>query len=338
MSFNPPATIKRLGGLPNGTPYTFTVAAVTPAGPGPPSPQSNTVTPSASYPWSVVSTRQYSLAGSDGATWTDVDGTNLQLKIMPTVDSVAIVSANADLWTSVAGFNQDLGISVSGGAFPSVAGQPEAWKESGGFAGTFSPNAAYVQAVLHLRTGVGYTVKLQWKASRAGSGATIWAAAGPIGPNYSPTRVTAVLVAEPPPTVFDAPSTLQYTQSGSDGATWRAVDGSGLPLSCPTAVAPHAIVTANVDLWSSVAGYNQDIGIAVSGGGYPSIGGQPEVWKESGGFAGTFSPNAAFVQAVIPLAAGTPDVAPPGWEANPAAPAFAPHSARAGPIHRQFSP
>src|SRR2546428_8189045 len=323
MSFNPPATIKRLGGLPNGTPYTFTVAAVNPAGPGPPSPQSNTVTPSASYPWSVVSTRQYSLAGSDGATWTDVDGTNLQLKITPTVDSVAIVSANADLWTSVAGFNQDLGISVSGGAFPSVVGQPEAWKESGGFAGTFAPNAAYVQAVLHLKSGVGYTVKLQWKASRGGAGATIWAAAGPIGPNYSPTRVTAVLVAESPATVFDAASTLQYSLAGSDGATWSAIDGSGLTRSFTSAVASHAIVTANVDLWTSVAGYNQDIGIAVSGGGYPSIGGQPEVWEEAGGVAGPVSPHAAFVQMVIPLAASTPYTATLVWKANRSSPGSA---------------
>src|SRR2546428_13648170 len=135
MSSSSPATIEVLGGLPNGTPYTFTVAAVNPAGPGPPSPQSNSVTPSASYPWSVVSTRQYSLAGSDGTTWTDMDGTNLQLKITPSVDSVAIVSANADLWTSVAGFNQDLGISVSGGAFPSVAGQPAGGEEAGGGVG-----------------------------------------------------------------------------------------------------------------------------------------------------------------------------------------------------------
>ena len=41
-------------------------------------------------------------------------------------------------------FNQDIGISVIGGVYPTTAGQPEAWKESGGFAGTFSPNAAFV--------------------------------------------------------------------------------------------------------------------------------------------------------------------------------------------------
>src|SRR5947209_4880848 len=66
-------------------------------------------------------------------------------------DSYAVLSGNADLWTSVAGYNQDLGISVSGtgqSVYPTRAGQPEAWKESGGFAGTFSPNAAFVQTVV----------------------------------------------------------------------------------------------------------------------------------------------------------------------------------------------
>ena len=309
VMFSSPATIEVLGGLTNGTPYTFTVAAVNAAGPGPPSPQTNSVIPSANYPWSVVSSRQYSFAGSDGVTWTDVDVTNLELKITPSADSVAIASANADLWTSVAGFNQDVGISVSGGAYPSVAGQPEAWKESGGFAGTFSPNAAYVQAVLHLKSGVTYTVKLQWKANQPAAGGTIFAGAGPLGPNFSLTRLTAVLMPETPQTVFDAKSTLQYTQAGRDGVTWHAIDSGGLAVSFTPTVASHAIVTANADLWTSVAGFNQDIGVAVSGGAYPSAAGQPEAWKESGGFAGTFSPNAAFVQAVIPLAASTPYIA-----------------------------
>jgi hypothetical protein len=90
------------------------------------------------------------------------------------------------LWTANAGVNQDLGIFVSGGAFGS--GKLVAWKESGGNAGIFSPNAAFVQTVLPLAAGT-YTVALEWKANHATNG-TIFAAAG-LGPVYSPTRLTA---------------------------------------------------------------------------------------------------------------------------------------------------
>src|SRR5207253_559170 len=101
----------------------------------------------------------------------------------------ALLSANADLWTQNAGVNQDLGIFVSGGTFGS--GQIVGWKESGGNAGTFSPNAAYAQAVVPLAAATPYVIKLQWKANHATTG-TILAAAG-LGPVFSPTRLTAQL-------------------------------------------------------------------------------------------------------------------------------------------------
>jgi hypothetical protein len=63
------------------------------------------------------------------------------------------------------------------------------WKESGGFAGTFSPNAAFVQTVIPLKGATTYTVVLEWKANHATIG-TIYAAAG-AGPAFSPTRLTA---------------------------------------------------------------------------------------------------------------------------------------------------
>jgi hypothetical protein len=103
------------------------------------------------------------------------------------------LSGNADLWTSTAGVNQDLGIAMSGGAYPSNAGQPEAWKESGGRAGTFSPNAAFVQTVIRVSPGITYTAQLVWKANVAGSG-SIWAGAGPISGQFSPTRLVAQIV------------------------------------------------------------------------------------------------------------------------------------------------
>jgi hypothetical protein len=99
------------------------------------------------------------------------------------------VSGNADLWTSTAGFNQDLGIEVSvNSATPVLL----AWKESGGFAGTFSPNAAFVQEVYPMTAGNTYVFSLWWKTNKPASGVIIYAGAGPIGTLYSPTRLTAV--------------------------------------------------------------------------------------------------------------------------------------------------
>jgi hypothetical protein len=141
-----------------------------------------------------VSTQQYSLSNSDGITWVNMDATNLSLTLTPQQDVLAVISGNSDLWTSQAGYNQDIGIMISGGAYPSHAGQPEAWKESGGFAGTYSPNAAFVQTVLQLVAGVAYTITLVWKANKSATGATIWAGAGPIGGRFSPTRLTAQLI------------------------------------------------------------------------------------------------------------------------------------------------
>jgi len=144
--------------------------------------------------FTAVSTQQYTLASSDGTTWYAIDSTNLSLSITPGFKALAIITGNSDLWTSNAGYNQDIGIAIGGGSYPTTSGQPEAWKESGGFAGTFSPNAASVQTVQQLALGTSYTIKLQWKANKNAPGATIWAGAGPIGGKFSPTRLTVMLV------------------------------------------------------------------------------------------------------------------------------------------------
>jgi hypothetical protein len=143
--------------------------------------------------FTAVSTSQYPLV-SDGVTWIDMDAANLKLTITPTYNCQAILTASADLFTSAAGYNQDIGISVSGGAYPTTAGQPEGWKESGGYAGTFSPNAAHVDTIVPLAAGTAYTVKIVWKANKPASGHAIYAGAGPIGGKFSPTRLTAWLV------------------------------------------------------------------------------------------------------------------------------------------------
>jgi hypothetical protein len=299
-----------------------------------------------------TSTKQFTLANSDGTTWQPIScapgptacsttggGTTSSLTLTPTSDGTALLSGNADLWTWNAGVNQDVGIFVNGSLV--------AWKESGGFAGTFSPNAAFVQTTIPITHGVTYTIELRWKTNTAAAGKQISAGAGPIGTHYSPTALVAA-VAPAGPSPYSTVSTRQFTLAGSDGTTWQPMSCSGA-TTCSSAgtgslsmpVTPSqtctAVVGANADLWTWNAGVNQDIGIFVSGGAYPTTSGQPEAWKESGGFAGTSSPNAAFVQTAIPLIAGVTYTIDVRWKTNIDATGKQ-ISAGAGPIGGTYSP
>src|SRR5205807_1178810 len=122
------------------------------------------------------SINQYALSNSDGATWHEIDSTNLRSTCTSTANQSVLLTANADLFTNTAGYNQDIGIFVSdnGGA-----DQLLAWKESGGFAGTFSPNAAFAQYTYQMTSGHTYVFKLKWKTNRNAPGTTIYAGAGP---------------------------------------------------------------------------------------------------------------------------------------------------------------
>jgi hypothetical protein len=253
---------------------------------------------------SACSTRQYSLTGNNGTSWADLDATNLAVAFTPSSNSVALVTANIDLWTANAGYNQDVGVVVNGSLV--------AWKESGGLAGTFSPNAATVQIAIPVASGTAYSAKLVWKASRSDPG-TIYAGAGPIAGAYSPTRLTVQLI--PAGRVYTTSTTGQYQLGGSDGTTWKDVDSTNLKVSFTApAGAWMAYAFANADLWTSLSGYNQDLGINVNG--------SLVAWKESGGSAGTFSPNAAFVQASLgTLTGGASYTAKLQWKANQPDPA-----------------
>lgn len=105
----------------------------------------------------------------------------MSLTVTPHQNCLVVLSGNTDLWTDTAGFNQDIGIFVNG----TLAG----WKESGGFAGTLSPNAALVQVTQTFTAGTTYTVDIRWKTNQA-SGARIAAGAGPAAP-FSPTSLLA---------------------------------------------------------------------------------------------------------------------------------------------------
>jgi hypothetical protein len=273
------------------------------------------------------------LTGSNGTTWTDMDAANLIVPFTPPAGNwTAYVSGNADLWTSSAGYNQDIGLTVTGGAYPSTPGQPEAWKESGGSAGTFSPNAAFVQAALPVAGNTNYVARLQWKANQSDPG-TIWAGAGPIAGKFSPSSLTVLLV--PSTTGATASITGQPSQVNSDGTYWRPIDPA-LSLSLSPSAATSYLVTANADLWTSVSGYNQDIGIMVSGGAYG--GGFLVAWKESGGSAGIMSPNAAFVSTALHLQASTSYKIWAVWKTNQFPPATNTIWIGAGPIGGKYSP
>ena len=277
----------------------------------------------------AASTRQYSLSGSDGASWTDMDPANLQQTLNPSSDQWALLEANADLWTGGTGYNQDLGIFVStnGGADTLVG-----WKESGGYGGTLSPNAAFLQVPFAVTAGNTYVVKLKWKTNRDArpAGAVIYAGAGSGGP-YSPTSLSVRLV--PTASLATAVTTAQPARTGSDGANWAAL-GSGTSISITPAATSTAVLGANADLWTADAGYNQDLGIFVS---VNSAADQLVAWKESGGSAGTFSPNAAFVHSVYAMAAGSNYVFKLKWKTNKPDNAPGGIYAGAGPIAGQYS-
>ena len=327
VTYNSLSNIEVIGGLVNGTPYSFQVAATNAYATGTPSSKTDSVTPDRAYGNEIVSTNQFGLANSNGVTWQPMDATYLTTSLTPASDSLAILNANADLWTANAGFNQDIGIAVSGGTgagttYPTVAGQPEAWKESGGYAGTFSPNAASVHTIVPLKGGSTYTFKLVWKANKLASGANIFAGGGPIGAGYSPTRMTIQMVPATGtplanPYVKTAVSTRQFWLTASNGSTWTDLGpGADSSFSFTAADDGTVFVSGNADLWTTTAGFNQDLGITVQGGAYPTTAGQPELWKESGGYAGTFSPNAASVSGMLAVSKGVTYFLKLQWKAN----------------------
>ena len=138
----------------------------------------------------AVSKQQY-LSGSDGTHWVPLDANGLSVTIAPTVTGTAVLRVSADLWTTASRDNQDFGVfaSVNGGAETLVG-----WKESGGW-GTYSPNASFAQATYGVSPGNTYRFTLKWKANQLSPpGATLYAGAGPIGGDYSPTSLIVDLV------------------------------------------------------------------------------------------------------------------------------------------------
>ncbi len=275
-------------------------------------------------------------SGGAAASWLDLD--NLKFQFTPPPGNwIAYISGNADLWTSTGGYNQDIGIRLVGGTYPPIQwGWPDNWRESGGSGGTFSPNAAFVQAPYAVTGGTVYTTWLQWKTNQQDPN-PIFAGAGPIGGRFSPTTLSVVLVPVDPAVTSGGQSVSQYNQPNSDGAYWQTVSGVITPnlLISPSADSDYA-VSVNLDLWTIVSGYNQDIGIVVSGGGFGA--GTLVAWKESGGLAGIFSPNAAFLTTDLHLPRGTTYTVRAAWKSNTLAQVPNAIMIGAGPMNQAYSP
>jgi hypothetical protein len=277
------------------------------------------------------STQQYSLANSDGTTWQEID-TALRVVRTPAQNRSALLTANADLFTATAGYNQDLAIFVSdnGGADTLLT-----WKESGGFAGTFSPNAAYAQVLYNMTGGHTYTFKLKWKTNKSGSSSLIYAGAGPLNSQYSPTTLIAETF-QPGVVPSFKSSIQQYSLANSNGSTWQTIDGAKLATTLTPSFDSVAVLGGNADLWTSGTGVNQDLAILVNVDGGAD---QLLAWKESGGFGGTFSPNAAFVKGRLPMTAGHTYAFRLAWKSNTNVSGTGRSIfAGAGPISSQFSP
>jgi hypothetical protein len=256
----------------------------------------------------AVTNQQYHFTGSDGSNWQAIDATNLTTTLSPVTSATAVLGANVDLWTANSGFNQDVAIFVNDNGTTDTL---VAWKESGGLAGTFSPNAAFVKATYAMTGGHSYTFTLKWKANQNAPGATIYAGAGGGALGYSPTSLYAQTIpsgANP----YTAVSTGQYQLPNSDGLNWQVIDPA-LNVSVTPGADTNSILGANADLWTANAGWNQDLAIFVSDNtGVDTL----VAWKESGGLAGTFSPNAAFAQASYPMKSGHTYVFKLKWKAN----------------------
>jgi hypothetical protein len=92
--------------------------------------------------------------------------------------------------------------------------------------------------------------------------------------------------------------------------------GPDVVLSITPAFDCYALLTGSASLYTDTTGYNQDIGIFVSG----STGPQGIVtWAESGGFAPN-APNAAYVEALAPMSRGVAYDVRLKWKTNKSAP------------------
>ena len=114
-------------------------------------------------------------------------------------------------------------------------------------------------------------------------------------------------------------STQMYQLWGSGSTTWQPIDTRKLQLSIPTPGSPsttfNSVLTANADVFTTISGYNGDLGIFIQGGAYSQF--TLLGWKEAGGYT-NFKPAAVYVQAPAALSGGTTYTVQVRWRTNTA--------------------
>jgi hypothetical protein len=178
--------------------------------------------------------------------------------------------------------------SRSGAVYPTIADsqRPEGeW----GFAGTFSPNAAFVQR--RSRPFTASRTPGLWKTNAADPAP--FAGAGPFAGSFAHGHGVAYC------------RRRRFTRNGDHAefspaarfSNWQDVDAANLSLSF-TPRWSRTAVSGNADHPGQRPGFNQDIGVALSGASFPSVGATPRHGRRAAALR-HLQPNAAFVQAPI---------------------------------------
>jgi len=107
----------------------------------------------------------------------------------------------------------------------------------------------------------------------------------------------------------------------SDGVTWVAMTGPspgfvpGPTLTVTPLANCQAIIIANTSVFTDTTTYNQDVGIYVVGGAFPTTANVPEQWQESAS-VGTFAPTALAVTKRLAFVGGTAYTITLRWKSN----------------------
>lgn len=129
----------------------------------------------------------------------------------------------------------------------------------------------------------------------------------PDSPQSVQLKGTGVAPPRPHSTVYRAFSTMAYGVAGSSVRSWKDIDPAKLSLSIMPATDSTVILTANADLFSSRAGFHQDLAVSVNG--------QPVSWKENTDSMANI-PRGTAVHAVAALKAGIVYAVRLQWRTN----------------------